>query len=218
MEHLRVLAGEEATVAIRALNDECRRLILSLLKNRKMSTSEIIEFLSRQEPDKCIKPQTVRYHLKELERGGLIQQDGYEPAGDKDTHIMKKVWRASAETIFITTGKTIETLQGSAANLDIADLMHRLGFEVLSESIVKDATSKYVEWDALWRKGRETAEERLGKMPELNPEEYLTLRRLLSVILLQDADYTRYWEVSREVADLFRKVYLEGIGRNPEVY
>jgi len=217
MEHLRVLAGEKATVAIRALNDECRRLILSALKSRRMSTSEIIEFLSHKEPDKCIKPQTVRYHLKELERGGLIQQVGYEPAGDRDTHIMKKVWRATAENIFIATGKVGDTLE-QTTKLDIADLMRRLGFKILNDNLTEEATRKYIEWDMLWRRGHETAEKSLRTMSELNPEEYLTLRRLLSVIQLHDAEYTRYWEVSREVADIFRKVYLEGIGKNPEVY
>lgn len=218
MEHLRVLGGEEASVAIRALNDECRRQILSVLKSRRMSTSEIIEFLARRQPDKCVKPQTVRYHLKELERGGLIQQDGYEPAGEKDTHIMKKVWRAAAENIFIATGKTTEKPPRPTTKLDITDLLRRLGFEVSSETTIKEATRKYVEWDTLWRKGREASEGSLRKMQALDPEEYLTLRRLLTVILLPDADYTRYWEVSRAVADMFRKMYLEGIGKNPEVY
>jgi DNA-binding transcriptional ArsR family regulator len=215
---LRVLAGEEAAAAIRALNDECRREILSLLKSRKMSTSEIIEFLERQHPDKSVKPQTVRYHLKELEHGGLIQQDGYEPAGEKDTHIMKKVWRAAAENIFIATSRTGETAPRAPTKLDIADLMHRLGFEIPDERIVKEATKKYAEWDTLWRKGRVASEESLSRMSELDPEEYLALRRLLSVILLPDAHYTRYWEVSRAVSDMFRKMYLEGIGKNPEVY
>jgi DNA-binding PadR family transcriptional regulator len=217
MERLMVLAGEEAAEAIRALNDECRRQILSLLKSRRMSTSEIIDFLEREHPDKCVKPQTVRYHLKELEHGGLIRQDGYEPAGEKDTHIMKKIWRAAAENIFIATSRTGETAPRPPTKLNITDLIHRLGFET-DERTVKEATRKYVEWDTLWRKGRDASEESLSKMAQLDPEEYLTLRRLLSVILLPDADYAQYWEVSRAVSDLFRKIYLEGIGKNPEVY
>ncbi len=218
MEHLRVLAGEEATEAIRALNDECRRKILSLLKNRRMSTSEIIEFLEREHPDKCVKPQTVRYHLKELEHGGLIRQDGYEPAGEKDTHIMKKVWRAAAENIFIATSRTGESAPRPPTKLNITDLIRRLGFEVSDERTIREATKKYVEWDTLWRRGREASDESLSKMSQLDPEEYLTLRRLLSVILLPDADYAQYWEVSRAVSDMFRKMYLEGTGKNPEVY
>ncbi|RDE16497.1 MAG: hypothetical protein C4K47_01180 [Candidatus Thorarchaeota archaeon] len=218
MEYVRVLAGKDAAAAIRALNDECRRQILSLLKSRRMSTSEIIEFLEHQHPDRRIKPQTVRYHLKELEHGGLIQQDGYEPAGEKDTHIMKKVWRAAAENIFIATSRTGESAPRPPTKLNITDLMRKLGFEISDESTVKEATKRYVEWDSLWQQGREASEEILLKMPQLDLEEYLTLRRLLSVILLHDADYTRYWEVSKAVSDMFRRIYLEGIGKNPEVY
>lgn len=217
MKSLKVLTGEKAAAAIHALNDECRRHILDALRSREMPTPEIAELLSDQGHDQ-VKPQTVRYHLKELERAGLIEQTRCMPAGDDDTHIMKKVWRATAESIFIAAGKGAGPQQEGTKDLDIPAVMHKLGFEPPSEDFVKETTTRYLEWDSLWRRGKELAEQSLSTIPELSPAEYLVLRRLLSVVQLHNVDYARYWEVSKEVADMFRKAYLEGIGKNPDVY
>ncbi|RDE17906.1 MAG: hypothetical protein C4K49_00505 [Candidatus Thorarchaeota archaeon] len=217
MKSLEVLTGEKAAAAIHALNDECRRRILDALRSREMPTPEIADLISNKGHDQ-VKPQTVRYHLKELERAGLIEQTRCVPAGDDDTHIMKKVWRATAESIFIATGKGAVPQQEGMEELDIAAVMRKLGFEPPSEDFVKETTMKYLEWDSLWRRGKELADQSLGTIPELSPAEYLVLRRLLSVVQLHNVDYARYWEVSKEVADMFRKAYLEGIGKNPDVY
>ncbi|MHA1907891.1 MAG: winged helix-turn-helix domain-containing protein, partial [Candidatus Thorarchaeota archaeon] len=104
IDTLKVLTGDKAIDAVKALNDENRRQILHALRARRMSTSELVIFLSDPEAEKEVKPQTVRYHLKELEKCGLIEQDGYEPTGNGDSHIMKRRWRATAENVFIATG------------------------------------------------------------------------------------------------------------------
>jgi DNA-binding transcriptional ArsR family regulator len=104
LDTLRILTGAQAIDAYKALSDENRRQILHALRARRMSTTELVDFLSSQIPERDVKPQTVRYHIKELEKCGLVTQDGYEPAGNGDTHIMQKLWRATAENVFITTG------------------------------------------------------------------------------------------------------------------
>ncbi len=222
MDSLKILTGNEAILAFKALSDETRRRILHALKARRMSTNEIVEFLSRQDPDKEIKPQTVRYHLGVLEESGLIQQDGYEPAGNGDTHIMKKVWRATAENIFIATEHLDKVPSRRAADIatayNIVEVMKQLGFAIPSEPAVGELAEKYVEWDRLWRKGRGHAEQMLRTIPVIDPEVYVALRRLLSVISLHDTDYEHYWQISREVTDALREAYRKGAGRNPEVY
>jgi DNA-binding transcriptional ArsR family regulator len=222
MDTLKILTGEEAVAAVHALNDESRRRILYALKARRMSTSELVDFLAKKDPDNTIKPQTVRYHLKELERSGLVKQDGYEPAGNGDTHILKKLWRATAENIFIATGNLAALPERPAADittsLDIIDVMRKLGFAIPDEETLKKTAKEFVEWDSLWRRGRESAEDTLEQVSEIDPKVYVALRRILSILYLDDHDYERYWTVSRQVTDFFRKAFREGVGRNPKVY
>ncbi len=222
MDSLKILTGDEAIQAFKALSDETRRRIFHALKARRMSTSEIVEFLSQQDPNKEIKPQTVRYHLKELARSGLIRQDGYEPAGNGDTHIMKKVWRATAENIFIATENLDNLPSRRAADIatayNIVSVMKQMGFAIPSEPEIRELAKKYVEWDELWRKGRGHAEQMLRMVPVIDPEVYVALRRLLSIISLHDTDYEHYWQISREVTDALRDAYRRGAGKNPEVY
>ncbi len=222
MEPVKILTGEQAVAAFHALSDESRRRILHALRARRMTTSELVEFLASQEPDKEPKPQTVRYHLKELERCGLIRQDGYEPAGNSDSHIMQKIWRATAESIFIATGdivsppKTLDT--GIERSLDILNTMRQLGFTIPAEPELQRIINDFTEWENLWMRGRARALEVLTSVAEIDPEVFVTLRRVLSIIVLPDKEYERYWEVSRTVSDALRKMYLAGHNANPEVY
>lgn len=218
MEPLRILTGEEAIEAVHALNDENRRRILHALRARRLSASELCKFLNDCN-DKEVKPQTVRYHLKELERSGLIEQEGYEPAGNGDTHIMKKLWRATAETVFIATGDLdgMPETKGIHKSLDLIGTMQGLGFVVSNKPEMKILVDEFVERDNLWTKGRELAKETLKGVPEIDPSLYIRFRRILSVIQLNDVEYERYWELSRSVTDKLREAYKAGIGKNPEV-
>jgi DNA-binding transcriptional ArsR family regulator len=218
MDPLRILTGEEAIDAVHALNDENRRRILHALRARRLSASDLCQFLNDCN-DKEVKPQTVRYHLKELERSGLIEQDGYEPAGNGDTHIMKKLWRATAETVFIATGDLdgMPETKGIEKSLDITGTMRDLGFVMADKKEMATLANEFVERDNLWTKGRELAKETLKAVPEIDPSLYIRFRRILSVIQLNDAEYDRYWELSRTVSDKLREAYKAGIGKNPEV-
>jgi DNA-binding transcriptional ArsR family regulator len=218
MDPLRILTGEEAIDAVHALNDENRRRILHALRARRLSASELCKFLNDCN-DKEVKPQTVRYHLKELERSKLIEQDGYEPAGNGDTHIMKKLWRATAETVFIATGDLdgMPETKGIQKSLDIVGTMRQLGFEMSDEKGLEKLAKEFVERDNLWTKGREFAKETLKVVPEIDPSLYIRFRRILSVVQLNETEYERYWELSRSVTDLLRESYKAGLGKNPEV-
>ena len=218
MDPLRILTGEEAIDAVHALNDENRRRILHALRARRMSAADLCKFLNDCN-DKEVKPQTVRYHLKELERSKLIEQDGYEPAGNGDTHIMKKLWRATAETVFIATGDLdgMPETKGIEKSLDIVGTMRELGFEMSDEKGLAKLAKEFVERDNLWTKGRELAKETLKGVPEIDPSLYIRFRRILSVVQLNDAEYERYWELSRSVTDKLRESYKAGIVKNPEV-
>ena len=218
MDPLRILTGEEAIDAVHALNDENRRRILHALRARRMSAADLCKFLNDCN-DKEVKPQTVRYHLKELERSKLIEQDGYEPAGNGDTHIMKKLWRATAETVFLATGDLdgMPETKGIEKSLDIVGTMRELGFEMSDEKGLAKLAKEFVERDNLWTKGRELAKETLKGVPEIDPSLYIRFRRILSVVQLNDAEYERYWELSRSVTDKLRESYKAGIVKNPEV-
>lgn len=222
IDTIRVLTGEEAIDAYKVLSDESRRQILHALRARKMSTSELIDFLSKQDPEKAVKPQTVRYHIKELEKCGLVEQVGYEPTGNGDSHIMQKLWRATAENVFIATGDLdgIPEYEESALDrtLDIVSTMSDLGFDLKSEQEMKEIAEDITRRDRIYLKGLEFAKENLSEICEIDPKLYVLSRRILSVVRLDNQDYTDYWELSRRITDVLRDAYKRGRGKNPRVY
>jgi DNA-binding transcriptional ArsR family regulator len=222
IDTIRVLTGEEAIDAFKVLSDGSRRQILHALRARQMSTSELIEFLSKQDPEKEIKPQTVRYHIKELEKCGLVEQDGYEPTGNGDSHIMQKLWRATAENIFIATGDMDGIPERSEYDLDrtldIVGTMRELGLVLKNKQEMKEIAEAMTKRDKIYMKGLEFAKENLREICELDPTLYVLFRRILSVIRLEEKDYVEYWEISRKINDILREAYERGKGKNPRVY
>ena len=221
LDTLRILTGEQAIDAYKALSDENRRRILHALRARRMSTTELVEFLSSQDPEKDVKPQTVRYHIKELEKCGLVTQDGYEPAGNGDSHIMQKLWRATAENVFITTGD-MDGLERNESDLDktldIVSTMRDLGFTFTNENEVQEIADQFTIRDKLYSRGLELAKETLRDVCEIDPKLYVVFRRILSLVRLSDKDYLDYWEVNRKMIDALRNAYRRGEGKNPKVY
>ncbi len=224
METLKILTGSEAIGAVKALNDENRRQILHALRAKKMSTTELVEFLNSAQngSGKKFKPQTVRYHLKELEKCNLIEQVGYEPAGNGDSHIMQKLWRATAENVFIATGDMGMLPERESYDLDrtlnIIGTMRQLGMDLKDEEDVQAIAKDFATRDEIYMRGLERAKETLEEACELDPKLYMIFRRILSVVRLNDADYEKYWEVSRRLTDALREAYRRGKGKNPEVY
>ena len=222
IDTLRVLTGEDAKYAYKVLSDESRRQILHALRARRMSTSELVEFLSKQDPDKEIKPQTVRYHIKELEKCRLVEQDGYEPTGNGDSHIMKKLWRATAENVFIATGDMdgLPEREGYDLDktLDIVSTMRDLGLQLKNEQEMNAIADDFTERDRIYLRGLELAKETLREVSEIDPKLYVMFRRILSVVRLDDKDYLDYWELSRRLTDVLREAFKRSKGKNPSVY
>ncbi|MFW9788639.1 MAG: helix-turn-helix domain-containing protein [Candidatus Thorarchaeota archaeon] len=222
IDTIRVLTGEEAIDAYKVLSDESRRQILHALRARRMSTTELIEFLSKQDPEKKIKPQTVRYHIKELVKCGLVEQDGYEPTGNGDSHIMQKLWRATAENVFIATGDMDGVSDPEESDLDrtldIIGTMRDLGLVLKNEKEMKAIAASMTQRDKIYLKGLELAKENLREICELDPKLYVIFRRVLSVVRLDDQDYLDYWELSRRITDVLREAYKRGKEKNPPVY
>ena len=222
LDTLKILTGNQAIEAYKALSDENRRQILHALRARKMSTSELVDFLSAQDPDKEVKPQTVRYHIKELEKCGLITQDGYEPTGNGDSHIMQKLWRATAENVFITTGDMDGLPQRNGYDLDktldIISTMRELGLVFNNEDEVQEIAEAFTRSDKLYKSGLELAKENLRDACVIDPKLYVIFRRMLSIVRLGDEDYNEYWEISRKMSDALREAYRRGEGKNPKVY
>ena len=222
IDTLRVLTGEDAKYAYKVLSDESRRQILHALRARRMSTSELVEFLSKQDPDKEIKPQTVRYHIKELEKCRLVEQDGYEPTGNGDSHIMKKLWRATAENVFIATGDLDGLPEREEYDLDktldIVSTMRDLGLQLKNEQEMNAIADDFTERDRIYLRGLELAKETLREVSEIDPKLYVMFRRILSVVRLDDKDYLDYWELSRRLTDVLREAFKRSKGKNPSVY
>jgi DNA-binding transcriptional ArsR family regulator len=222
MDTLRILTGEQAIDAYKALSDENRRQILHVLRARRMSTTELVDFLSKQDPQKEVKPQTVRYHIKELEKCGLVQMDGYEPAGNGDSHIMQKIWRATAENVFITPGDLngFGTHDGSDLDktLDIVTTMKNLGFKFETEDEILQIAEAMTKRDKIVTRGTELARETIRQASEIDPILYVTFRNILSIVRLNESDYEEYWKTSHLITDNLRTAYRRGGGKNPKVY
>lgn len=222
IDTLRVLTGEEAIDAYKVLSDESRRQILHALRARRMSTSELVEFLSKQDPEKEIKPQTVRYHVKALEKCGLVEQDGYEPTGNGDSHIMKKLWRATAENVFIATGDMDGFPDQEESDLDktldIVSTMRDLGLQLKNEQETMSIAEDFTTRDGIYLKGLKLARESLRQVSEIDPKLYVMFRRILSVVRLDDKDYLEYWDLSRRITDVLREAFKRSKDKNPSVY
>ena len=222
IDTIRVLTGDEAIDAYKVLSDASRRQILHALRARRMSTSELIEFLSKQDPEKEIKPQTVRYHIKELEKCGLVEQDGYEPTRNGDSHIMQKLWRATAENVFIATGDMDGLPENEESDLDrtldIIGTMRDLGLLLRDEAETKEIAENMTKRDKIYLQGLQLAKENLREICELDPKLYVLFRRTLSIVRLEDKDYLKYWELSKKITDVLREAYERGKGKNPRVY
>ncbi|TFH09072.1 MAG: ArsR family transcriptional regulator [Candidatus Thorarchaeota archaeon] len=222
LDTLRILTGAQAIDAYKALSDENRRQILHALRARRMSTTELVDFLSNQDPEKDVKPQTVRYHIKELEKCGLVTQDGYEPAGNGDSHIMQKLWRATAENVFITTGDMDGLPERNEYDLDktldIVSTMRDLGLSFTDENEIQEIAEQLTKRNQLYMRGLELAKENLRDACEIDPKLYVVFRRILSIVRLSETDYKDYWEVNRNLTDALREAYRRGEGRNPKVY
>jgi DNA-binding transcriptional ArsR family regulator len=222
IDTLKVLTGDKAIDAVKALNDENRRQILHALRARRMSTSELTDFLSDPESEKEVKPQTVRYHLKELEKCGLIEQDGYEPTGNGDSHIMKKLWRATAENVFIATGDMdalpVRESEDLERTLDLVTVMKQLGMILKDEDELNVLENDFDTRTEILLRGLDRAKETLRDACELDPELYVMFRRILSIVRLNEKDYEQYFEVNRRINDTLRDAYRRGKGKNPEVF
>jgi DNA-binding transcriptional ArsR family regulator len=222
LDTLKILTGSQAIEAYKALSDENRRQILHALRARRMSTSELVEFLSEQDPDKEVKPQTVRYHIKELQKCGLVTQDGYEPTGNGDSHIMQKLWRATAENVFITTGDMDGLPERNGYDLDktldIVSTMRELGLVFVDENEIQEIAEDFTRRDKLYKSGLELAKENLRDACVIDPKLFVVFRRILSVVRLREKDYNEYWEVSRKITDALREAYRRGEGKIPKVY
>jgi len=222
LDTIRILTGQQAIDAYKALADENRRQILHALRARRMSTSELVEFLSKQDPNKEVKPQTVRYHIKELEKCGLIVQEGYEPAGNGNSHIMQKLWRATAENVFITTGDMDGLPNGNNYDLnkmlDIVSTMRELGLQFKDEKEIQEIADAFSKRDKLYLRGLEYAKENLKQVCEIDPKLYVLFREILSIVRLSNVDYEEFWKVSRKMNDALREAYRRGEGKNPKVY
>lgn len=222
LDTLKVLTGTKAIDAVKALNDENRRQILHALRARRMSTTELTEFLSDPVAKKAIKPQTVRYHLKELEKCGLIEQDGYEPTGNGDSHIMQKLWRATAENVFIATGD-MEMLperdsEDLERTLDLVTVMKQLGLVLKNDEEMANLDADFDVRNDILMRGLERAKETLRAACELDPKLYVMFRRILSIVRLNEQDYDDYWKTQRRINDTLRDAYRRGKGKNPEVF
>ena len=220
MEAVMVVSGEEQTSAVvRALNDETRRRILHILRAKRMTTNEICEFL-KSDGNGCPKPQTIRYHLKELERAGLITWDGLEPTGNGDSHIMTKAWRATAENVFIAT-PDMESLPERNLNdrtLDIVSTMRELGFVFEDENEISTVAHEFVERDRLWNKKKEDVKEILDTVSSLDPGVFSAIRKVLCIVNLNNTDFERYLDLSRNLHEKLREAFRRGQGTNPDVY
>lgn len=222
LDTLKVLTGTKAIDAVKALNDENRRQILHALRARRMSTTELTKFLSDPVAKKAVKPQTVRYHLKELEKCGLIEQDGYEPTGNGDSHIMQKLWRATAENVFIATGDMEMMPERESEDLDraldLVTVMKQLGLALKDDEELAVLNSDFDKRSDINMRGLERAKETLRAACELDPELYVMFRKILSVVRLEEKDYKDYWKINRRINDILRDAYRRGKGKNPEVF
>ena len=135
---------------------------------------------------------------------------------------MKKLWRATAENVFIATG-SMETLperesEDLERTLDLVKVMKELGLVLKDEDEMGVLEKDFDAQNEIQIRGLERAKETLKDVRELDPKLYVMFRRILSVVRLNPQDYENYWEVNRRINDILRDAYRRGKGKNPEVF
>jgi hypothetical protein len=135
---------------------------------------------------------------------------------------MQKLWRATAENVFIATCDMDGLLEREERDLDktldILSTMRDLGLQLKNEQEMKSIAEDFTERDRIYLRGLELAKDTLRQIPEIDPKLYVMFRRILSVVRLDDKDYLDYWELSRRFTDAMREAFKRGKGKNPSVY
>jgi hypothetical protein len=135
---------------------------------------------------------------------------------------MQKLWRATAENVFITTGDMDGLPERNEYDLDktldIVSTMRDLGLSFTGENEIQEIAEQLTKRDQLYMRGLELAKENLRDACEIDPKLYVVFRRILSIVRLSETDYKDYWEVNRKLTDALREAYRRGEGRNPKVY
>ncbi len=107
---------KEISNYVRALHCEIRWRIIDILRERSMSSEEIFNVLRKNKqpitknPDECrgeckantvkkLKKPSLYYHLRELEKVGIIELDEYKPS--KDNRAPEKVWKLNMDKLII---------------------------------------------------------------------------------------------------------------------
>jgi hypothetical protein len=135
---------------------------------------------------------------------------------------MKKLWRATAENVFIATGD-IDTLPESESEdlertLNLVTVMKQLGLVLENSKQLESLENDFDLRDGILLRGLERAKETLKSACEIDPKLYVMFRRLLSIVLLNEQDYSEYWEVNRRINDTLRDAHRRGKGKNPQVF
>ena len=135
---------------------------------------------------------------------------------------MQKLWRATAENVFITTGDMDGLPNGNNYDLnkmlDIVSTMRELGLQFKDEKEIQEIADAFSKRDKLYLRGLEYAKENLKQVCEIDPKLYVLFREILSIVRLSNVDYEEFWKVSRKMNDALREAYRRGEGKNPKVY
>lgn len=184
------------TPSIKICVEDTRSKILSLLRVRDMSISQLAEALDKDQS-------TIYRHLKKLQNAGYVEISGKR----KEHHIPEKLYGRTA-SIFILSPTDGDTDDESISKSwqrrhteRVAKLMEILGYDVdISEELIEDLASFFSMLD---KTTDELIERSQDKISEMNYPTLLRLKLLLFILEIMDNDDVK--EEAERILNSFTK-------------
>jgi DNA-binding transcriptional ArsR family regulator len=181
--------------AFKLLADETRRKVVSLLRVKEMTVSQIAAELN-------VTPQAVYHHIKKLLKGEMVEVAREE----RIDHLIESYYRATAETFFCSVGETPRGLEVAKEQMKtVLHALKKLGFKIqFDENKISQLVDVRVELDKWGDSGKfEDA------ISELDDVDFLTkqkVHKFAEILSVSDEEFARQQKINKKFRDLLRSL------------
>lgn len=195
MKHFKNISDPEA---FKLMADKTRRKIVSLLRAKEMTVSQIAHELN-------ITPQTIYHHIKKLVKGDLVEVTR-EVRVD---HLIESYYQATAEVFHFTIGKTSrgkKVLQEETK--DALRALESIGFKLkYNQKTVSELVELILEQkDCCGTKEYEDAVSKLDNIDFLTKQ---TVQEYAGILSMSDEEFEQRNALKKNFRDLLKSLVVK---------